>query len=408
MPTRRGMIGRRSFLSSPTYLEGLLQNNSWDLARIPSAYWGLTNNDKTIARTSASGWATGFAKSYLPTDRRCVYEVTLDGISNGSVVGFSTVDPLSSWQSGYAGQNPNQGGIYWTIGQLGQIFKGTGISSPTVGINQDGEFVPGDTIGVGSDPATGTIKFWRNGLPIYSGAPLFTGLIGKKIMPAASLYGIGDKVTMTTGKDLKYKYPDYTVMGEGLLVPGQGKRKIDFYRKPNLSVLYDSDFMVCYPTGSVPAAGYTTGYIDTPFATNKKSVIEFIVHYTAANTYVGFMFDDSNKSGPRAGALGTLANSAGMTIGGSTRGTFSCQGCTQNYSLTGTQVLSGDVFAFGYDPVAKTIKAWRNGVAIQSGNAIWSNINAAEVSAAYSLGAVRSCCKLNPDGLRYNYGDYTE
>lgn len=406
--TKRGLVNiRRAMTSTPDYLDSITVNNYWDPLRTPGSPISLSNSNRTIARASGSGITGALAKSIAPLDRKSVIEFRLDSQPVGALVGFTIADPatLTSFMTSFQGYNANQGALPLSRGS-NSVYKGTGVSSPVNTISMlEADTMPNDVLAFGYDPINGTIKAWKNGFPIYGGAPLFTGLIDKKLTYVGSATQLPDAFTMNSGATLKYRYPDYSLNTEGTVVPGKGLRKFDLTRKPPSALTTLNDYSIYLPA---LIAGHVTGYITEPLPNNKKTVIEFIACSSGYASSAGLIFNDADKTGPKDGYLGSITNSLGMHIGGGQRGWTFGNGCTTVYGTINNSVDYGDVMAFGYDPVARTVKMWKNGVALRGGLPIWTNLPVAEVSAAYSLRDGLSRVRVNSDALRYNYGDYTE
>lgn len=179
-------------------------NGGWDPARIPTPAFALTNNNRTMTRNSGTGWATGYAVGALSNSQKSVWEVTLEN-SGYNITGFSTTAPATGWTSNYIGSISGSAGFYWSPGQAG-VVMGTGV---TATVSSIGECIVGDTLAFGWDPIAGTIKVWKNGVALNSGNPIFTGLAGKTITPANSLYNPGASSSIN-GSVLRYSYPGYS------------------------------------------------------------------------------------------------------------------------------------------------------------------------------------------------------
>lgn len=408
MATRRGLVGPRvSVLSSPWYGYDKMLKNEWDPAKaLQSATFAFTDEFRTIKRVSGgSYWYSHGAKYAMPTDRKSVVEYySKPGSSLGSYIGFITTEWTTTDVSASPGSRPGSGAYSPTVGQLGYTGSGTGISKvPALGVK--GECVPGDTVAMGLDPFTGSIYLWRNGIPLNSGAPVFSGLQGKIVLPTGCTYSAGSEQTIYSGNKLRYNYPGFSLPAEGIIDACKGSVKLNPLTKPTLSSVFENDYAV-YATGA--AASYQTGLASKTFDLSSKSSLEFIVQYASNSTehYLGACFDGDNAS-MKAGVLGTLANSLGIKVTGGYY-VFQGNGCNVAPGLPQKLALTGDVIAFGYDPVAKTMKLWINGTAFNSGNPVWTNVNPNLITAAYSLRMNYACVRLNTDLPRFTYQDYPQ
>lgn len=380
--------------------------NAWDTSRAPAAHT-FTNNNKTVQRTSSNVWQTGYAAAQMPSTRKSAFEVTFDGTGKISVIGFTGAEGITAFSAGYPGQTANSGGIYWNHGNLGQIFNGAGVTAAIANLGRAGEFCIGETAGFCYDPATGKVYLAKNGILLNGGAAIWTLTPGLKLTPAYGLYPLA-KVSLRSGAGaLKYAYDGFSVGNDGGITPNQGINFFDAVNKhANVSII-DNGRMAVVPTA---IGAYSTSFVTRVLPNTKKSVFEFIVANRDAFSLCGLYFG-ADRTGPKASILGqSLVSSMGLDLYSGGGGSVTANGCTRAVTTIGT-VAEGDVLAFGWDPVAKTVVMWKNGVALNSGAPIWTGITPLNADGGMvpgiSMNHVNGRVRLNPDLPSYDYGAYT-
>lgn len=379
--------------------------NAWDPLKIgPNE--SLTENNTVVTRIAAvSGWNSAHTLNPQPTDRKSVFELLPLVPGTGNMAGFTTKNPLTGYTTTYIGNAPDTGSIYWTMSNNGVLYSGTNVSKVAANLGKEAEFTKSDVAGFGYDPVTGKIVLFKNGLPLNNGEAVWTVSPGKILYPSVALYSFNAAAKILAGEGgLKYSYGQYSVPADGGIAGGQGTRFWDVSKKPSGVSLLDSGRQALVTTDL--GTSYT-GLATTNLPYGKKSVVEFVVSDTTKYAIAGLYFG-SDLSGPKAGALGTLGFSLGVELSGSNNGKIYGVNCTRAITTFGAGFsVNGDVLALGYDPVARTVYAWKNGVALNSGNPVWTGVVAIDCWPAYTLSGLGGRVKLSTDLPRYNYGDFT-
>lgn len=396
----------RSALSVEHLYSAPSVENAWDPLKAPASHT-FSNNNKTVTRTATSTWQTGFAASKLPSTRKSAFEMTFDGLGKTAVLGFQCSDSITSFINGYPGQATLSGGIYIGQGNLGIIFKGANVSSPVSQLNQAAELSIGETIAFLYDPIVGSVCLAKNGILLNGGVPVWTFAPGLTLTPCYGLYPSA-KVTLRSGAGaLKYSYDGYSVPGDGGIAPNQGTNFFDAVNKSTGLLMFNNNRMA---TSNGNIGSYSTSFVTRILPNTKKSVFEFIVANNAAFSLCGLYFG-ADRTGPKASILGqTLVSSLGLDLYSGGGGSVTGNGCTRAVTTIGA-VAEGDVLAFGWDPVAKTVVMWKNGVALNSGAPIWTGITPLHADGGMlpgiTMNHVNGRVRLNPDLPSYDYGAYT-
>ena len=182
----------------------------WDSTKTNNAIT-LSNNNRTMSGNLAtSGWVSGLANSGKSADK-FVIEFVQQAAAH-SLIGFSTVPTLTPSTAGYLGGFANTACIYWT-NSSSSILSGGGITSTigSVGIKA----IIGDVFAIAFDMTNGTAKVFKNGVVQNSGNPVWTGLTGKTIYPAGSIWERNSKFTANFTTDtLIHSYPGYVGIGD--------------------------------------------------------------------------------------------------------------------------------------------------------------------------------------------------
>lgn len=182
----------------------------WDAAKTNTAIT-LSNNNRTMSgNLAASGWVSGMANTGR-TSGKFVIEFVQQAAAH-SLIGFSTVAALAPSTSGYLGGLANTACIYWT-NSASSVLSGAGISATTgsVGVKA----IVGDIFAIAFDMTNGTAKVFKNGIAQNSGNSVWTGLSGKTIYPAGSIWERTAKFTANFTTDtMVHSYPGYVGIGD--------------------------------------------------------------------------------------------------------------------------------------------------------------------------------------------------
>lgn len=172
-------------------------------------------------------------------------------------------------------------------------------------------------------------------------------------------------------------------------------------RIPSAFVLSNSNKTVERTTGSA----WATGFALNSLPTDKKTVWECVLDSATGPSVVGFSVA-TNITGYASGYIGQNANQGGVywTPG---QGGLVMAGTGITKAATGLgEFAAGDVIAFGWDPILGTMKVWRNGVALNSGNPVWTGMIGKVALPAISLFGAIARVTIRPTELQYSYSGY--
>lgn len=408
------MVMRKKMMSRSRESVARLNNDPsvesvWSPTLFPAGYT-FSNGNKRVSKPSGSNWYSGYATSRMPITRKSVYEVVFEGVSRNTVVGFSINPTITTYTSGNPGGFAGSGGIKIGQGYNGAVYGSAGVTANVGTFGRDGEFSIGEVIAFLCDPFTGSIYLAKNGILMNSGNPVWTVQANNGIMPAIAFYQSAAATIRSGTGALKYKYGDYSVIDDAGIDPGQGSWFFDSVNKhANIVVYGDNRYITSTATIGAALTSYSTSFVNKPMPGTKKSVFELIIANSLAFSYCGFYFG-ADRSGPKPGPLGqNIVSSIGIDLysGGNP---IYANGATVNVSTIGA-FAENDVLGFGYDPFAKTVVVWKNGVLMNSGNPVWSNVTSLHadggIMPGVSLNHINGRLRLNPDLPIYDYGDYT-